>query len=218
MQSGTAPEALKDPETLVASIMDLFSAGSDTTATTIGWVLQALAKYPKIQERLRSEILRVVGSKGIPEPSDLAKMPYLHAVVFEAMRFRSLVPIGVEHCTTQDITIGGYRVPANSTVFVNQKAIHEDPRYWKDVTSFNPDNFLTADGEIHVPQQFMPFGWGSRVCIGQPLAKMELLVFLTRILQGLKISPVPSKPVTLESVGDIVLRPADLELLFEPFQ
>merc|ERR1712137_716263 len=125
MQSGSAPAPLKDPETLSASIMDLFSAGSDTTANTIRWILQALAKFPEMQEKVHSEILAAVGPTGIPEPSDLAKMPYLNAVMFEAMRFRSLVPIGVEHCTTEDITIGGYRVPINSTVFVNQKAVHE---------------------------------------------------------------------------------------------
>lgn len=203
-------------DTLTSSILDLFGAGADTTANTLRWALKYLAQYPAVQEAAFEEIMAQVGRDAVPDHTRLGKMPYLSATIFEVMRARTLFPVGVEHCTIEDVTVGGYRLPKDTPVFVNQQAIHEDPRYWKDAKNFNVANFLDENGDLSVPQQFMPFGFGNRICLGQPLAKMELFVFLTRILQKMRVSFPEGEPVNMEAEGDVLQRPTKQDLIFTP--
>jgi len=142
-------------------------------------------------------------------------MPFFNAFMQEVLRDSSIVPQGVEHCTTQRVKLGKYILEPNTTVTLNQYHIHHDPRYWRYPDEFNPHNFLDEAGNFKCPQQFMPFGYGSRVCIGQNLAKVELFVFLTRIIQTYKIC---GQDVDMSAWGDFLRRPTDQQLVLEPRQ
>mmetsp|Transcript_4152 Transcript_4152/g.11707 ORF Transcript_4152/g.11707 Transcript_4152/m.11707 type:complete len:396 (+) Transcript_4152:715-1902(+) len=200
---------------LVSSIMDLYFAGIETTSMTINWATKYLAKYPDMQDRIYAEIVKQIGAHGEPTFKDLAKMPFFNAFMQEVLRDSSIVPQGVEHCTTQRVKLGKYILEPNTTVTLNQYHIHHDPRYWRYPDEFNPHNFLDEAGNFKCPQQFMPFGYGSRVCIGQNLAKVELFVFLTRIIQTYKIC---GQDVDMSAWGDFLRRPTDQQLVLEPRQ
>lgn len=204
---------LSDPAVLASSILDLLFAGIETTSMTMTWTSMYLAMHPELQERIYEEIVKKVGATAAPEFSDLSRLPLLNAFLHEVMRVSSIAPLGVEHCTTEPVTIGGFRVGKGTTVALHQMAIHHDPRLWKhDPAVFNPDNFLDDEGGFKCPPHFLAFGFGNRVCIGQNLAKTELLTFMTRILQRFRLSAPEELDFTCW--GDFLRRPRDQNLQF----
>jgi len=206
---------LRDHTVLTYTIIDLFGAGADTTANTIRWALKYLCQYPKIQDRVYEDIVKQVGKTELPNSGDINSMPYFNAFLHEVLRKSSLVSLGVEHCTTESIKVDKYTLPKETTVFVNQKSIHEDTRYWKDALNFSPSNFLDGEGNFKKPTQFMPFGWGRRACLGELLAKMEKFLVMTRILQKFSIS-FPEGDINMNSRGDIMNKATAQKMIFTP--
>eukprot|EP00951_Prasinocladus_malaysianus_P035232 scaffold361568_cov41-Prasinocladus_malaysianus.AAC.1 len=204
---------LQRMDVLVGSIMDLFFAGIETTSMTINWAMKYLAAYPELQEKLYQEIRDKVGSKDEPDSAIIGQLHLLQAFVHEVLRHSSIAPQGVEHCTTDPAKIGPYRVPAGTTVVLDLYNIHRDPRYWKSPAAFDATNFLDDSGKFKCPQQFMAFGFGNRICIGQQLAKAELYAYLIRIMQNFSISASGDKGVDLSPWGDFLRRPTDSALI-----
>lgn len=204
-------------DVLSGSILDLFFAGIETTSMTLAWAVKFLAKYPSMQERLYAEIAETLGPNGAPEAGkQISKMPFFNAFLHEVMRTSSIAPQGVEHCTTESVKIGPYTVGPNTPVVLNQYGIHHDPALWKNPSAFDPSNFLDEDGAFKCPQHFLAFGFGNRVCIGQNLAKVEMFVFLARILQKFRVcAPEGTDEVDMSSWGDFLRRPVEQELVLE---
>eukprot|EP00873_Tetraselmis_striata_P005930 jgi/Tetstr1/426194/TSEL_016519.t1 len=212
-ETGKPNPYLADTQVLTASILDLFFAGIETTSMSLTWMSMFLAEQPEMQERVHAEIVDKLGENGAPEYGDISAMPVLNAFLHETMRMSSLVPLGVEHCTVEPVTVGGFRLAAGTTVTLNQIGIHRDPRYWKHPHEFNPENFLDAEGAFRCPPYFLAFGFGNRVCIGQNLAKTELFVFMTRVLQRFRISAPAGAKLDLSAWGDFLRRPRDQALV-----
>ena len=205
-------------DVLSGSILDLFFAGIETTSMTLVWAVKFLAKYPAMQERVHAEIAETLGPNGAPESGkQISKMPFFNAFLHEVMRASSIAPQGVEHCTTETAKVGPYTVGPNTTVVLNNYGIHHDPALWKNPSEFDPaSNFLDADGAFRCPQHFLAFGFGNRVCIGQNLAKVEMFVYLARILQKFKINaPNGADEVNMDPWGDFLRRPVAQELVLE---
>lgn len=181
------PDSTFSPENLQASIADLFIAGTDTTSTTLRWGLLYMITYPDIQVRCQQEIEQVVGWDRLPAWDDRLQMPYVEATINEILRFGNIIPAGVFREVTKDTTFRGYHLTKGTSVISNLTSLLFDPSVWKDPHHFNPQNFLNAQGQFEKPESMIPFSAGQRVCPGEQLARMELFMFFTSLLQNLDI-------------------------------
>ncbi|XP_064630214.1 cytochrome P450 2C42-like [Lineus longissimus] len=164
-------------------VHDIFLAGSETTSSTLLWILFLLAEFPDVQSKVQEEIDEVVGLSRLPGTADKPKMPYSEAVMYECMRFATTVPLGVPHRAMCDTSLGGYDIPKDTIVMINHHALHRDPKEWKYPNDFNPSNFLNENGELLKPRSFLPFGSGKRACLGEAIARPEVFMIYTALLQ-----------------------------------
>ncbi|XP_072346070.1 cytochrome P450 2C3-like isoform X3 [Scyliorhinus torazame] len=175
---------------LLWTIMNLFLAGTETTSTTLQSAIRILAKYPHIQEKIHSEIDEVVGSCRRPTVEDRVKMPYTDAVIHEVQRYIDLVPMSLPHTVTRDVEFRGYLIPKGTCVVPLLSSVLKATSQWETPEAFNPNHFLCENGHFKKSESFMAFSAGKRICPGESLARMELFLFLTTLLQSFVFNPV----------------------------
>ena len=163
---------------------DLFGAGIETTATTIRWAVLYLLKYEDIKIKLQSDIDNKIPDNRFPCLEDKAKLPYVEAFIMEVQRCASVVPLAIPHAvTSDDVVFHGYRIPKDTPVLFNLDSVLKDPGIFENPLQFNPERFIDADGNVFRPKEFIPFGIGRRICLGEAVAKMELFLFLTAMIK-----------------------------------
>nr|XP_057905489.1 cytochrome P450 2K1-like [Doryrhamphus excisus] len=177
-------------ENLVYSVIDLFGAGTDTTTNTLRWSLLLMAKYPHIQDRVQEELSRVVGVRQV-QMEDRKNLPYTDAVIHETQRLANTVPMAVNHSTSRDVTFQGYFIEKGTTVLPLLTSVLYDETEWKTPNTFNPSHFLDEEGKFIRRDAFLPFSAGRRACLGEGLARMELFLFFTHLLQHFRLTPAP---------------------------
>lgn len=181
----------------------LLLAGHETTALTLSWTWYLLSRHPAVEAKLVEEIERVIGSRS-PTAADQADLRYTEAVVQEALRlYPPAYVIGREAVT--DCVIGGYPVPARTTLFMSPWVLQRDSRYFERPEEFIPDRWI--DGlEQRLPKfVYHPFGGGPRLCIGKSFAMMESVLLLATIARHFQLSWLETHPVT--PFPTITLRP-----------
>ncbi|CAO2202176.1 unnamed protein product [Urochloa humidicola] len=167
-------------------LFDVFTAGSDTVAITVEWAMAELLRNPSTMARLRAEIDGALGGKEAVEEADAARLPYLQAVVKEAMRLHPVAPLMLPHLAVEDgVEICGHAVPKGSTVIFNVWAIMRDPAAWERPDEFVPERFLDAGVDFRGKNfEFIPFGSGRRVCPGIPMAERVVPLILASLLHA----------------------------------
>ncbi|XP_050411812.1 steroid 17-alpha-hydroxylase/17,20 lyase isoform X2 [Patella vulgata] len=185
---------------ITLTLFDVFLAGNDTSRQTLYWAVLLIAAHPDIQTKIQQEVDSVCGRERYPCMADRENLSYTDAVLHEVMRLGTVAPLGVPRNTSCDTTIAGYDVPEGTTVFINQWAIMNDPDNWQDVDKFKPERFLDEDGKMAPkPENWLPFGAGRRVCLGEPLAKSELHLIIASLCQRVHISLEPGVPVNIKA-------------------
>ena len=175
--------ALLSEDYFVNTIKDMFIAGYETTSTTMKWVIAFLVNYPKYQEDVQRQLDEVVGDRN-PSLNDRPNLALIQATIIETLRVGNVAPLALPHVTLTDTTMCGYRVPKDTIVFPDTESVHLDPKCWDDPTVFNPYRHIDENGNLITNQgNFFPFGAGRRFCAGEPLAKVELFLFVSRMLQ-----------------------------------
>ncbi|XP_063397375.1 cytochrome P450 2J2-like [Mytilus trossulus] len=180
-------------ENLKYVILDLFSGGTETTSSTIGWAVLCLVNHLEIQEKIRAEMLKNVSS-GPPTLSDRNTLPYCEAVIHEVMRMEPILPMSISHTTSEDTVVNGYRIPKGAIVVPNLYSVMHDEKVFPDSHKFDPRRFLDSNGKFHAPEKFLPFSLGKRVCPGEALARNELFLFFTSLVWNFKILPPDGQP------------------------
>lgn len=209
--------AAKDPETgrpmddeqIVDNMLTFLAAGHETTAKALTWTLYLLSRAPDWQERIREEVRQVVG-ENVVSGEHLERLVVTRQVVKEGMRLYPPAAI-MSRIVTKTTTVGTETLSPGTVLVFPIYAIHRNRRLWRDPDAFDPTRFAPdAEKKLH-RAQFMPFGFGPRLCIGMAFAMMEAQAFLATLLRGARFRwdgshvPVPVSRVTLRAKGGMPL-------------
>ncbi|MFA5955872.1 cytochrome P450 [Hyphomicrobium sp.] len=211
----------KDPDTgepmademIADNLATFLFAGHETTAKALTWTLYVLARAPEWQDRLREEIFATVGS-GQLDATAIAKLPITSRVLKEVMRLYPPAPV-MTRVTAEDMEIGGKQLPKPTLIVIPIFAVHRHTALWQDPNRFDPDRFLPENEARYPRTQFMPFGYGQRVCIGSSFAILEAMAILATLLRSVRFewdgrhAPEPVSRVTLRPKGGmpLIVRP-----------
>lgn len=210
LETLVADGSLSDAE-IRDQVATLIGAGYDTTSASLAWMLIRATLVPGLWDRLRAEADGVLGSPtdivAPPDASTLAQLGLANRVMRETVR---LHPAGVlsPREAAVDVTVGGYLIPKGTLILWSAHLAGRNTTAWPDPLRFDPDRFIDLDDEQRALADiaWVPFGGGSRNCIGFALAQMELTLIVARLAQRLDLTPVsPEIPVP---VGMVVNRPS----------
>ncbi|KAK3123613.1 hypothetical protein QOZ80_8AG0633580 [Eleusine coracana subsp. coracana] len=175
-------------DNVTSILFDVFTAGSDTIAITVEWAMAELLRNPSIMAKARAEIKGVLGDKETIEEPDAGSLPYLQAVVKEAMRLHPVPPIMLPYKAVEDgVEVSGYAAPQGATVIFNVWAIMRDPVAWEKPDEFMPERFLDRAAQVDFRGkhfEFIPFGSGRRMCPGLPMAERVVPFILASLLHA----------------------------------
>ena len=183
-------------------VITLLLAGHETTANALTWTWYLLAKHPEAARRVRAEVSEVLGDRP-PAFEDLARLPYTTAVIQESMRLYPPIWIVERHALADD-SIGGFDIPAGSTVAYSPYVSHRHPDFWPSPEEFDPDRFGPAQSAQRPPYAYLPFGGGQRLCIGSHFALLEAQVIVALVARAYRLDLLPGFPV--EPLPGITLR------------
>lgn len=190
---------LMSDETVKVEILQLLVAGNETSTTAATWTLYQLAKHPEHINKIREEIQRVCGDKPI-DYTTLHSLEYLTRVLDESMRtyppFWMIDREAIHDDAYQDI-----KIPAGTTVIPYIYGAHHNEAFWPNPDAFDPNRFL----EKHHPFSFIPFGGGPRLCIGQNMALMQILLVISTLVRDYNFELIDPKGVGIKSM--MLLRP-----------
>ncbi|KAM7228620.1 hypothetical protein CapIbe_021074 [Capra ibex] len=187
---GKDPEGLFTEANVVACVLDMVMAGTETTAATLQWAALLMGKHPRVQSRVQEELDRALGPARLPRPEDVHALPYTNAVLHEVQRFITLLP-HAPRCTVANTQLGPYLLPKGTPVLALLNSVLLDETQWETPRHFNPGHFLDADGRFVKRPAFLPFSAGRRVCVGESLARSELFLLFAGLLQRYRLLPPP---------------------------
>ncbi|XP_019056802.1 PREDICTED: flavonoid 3'-monooxygenase isoform X5 [Tarenaya hassleriana] len=179
---------LTDTE-IKALLLNMFSAGTDTSSSTVEWTVAELIRHPEIMGRAQQELDSVVGRNRPVSESDLPNLPYLQAVIKENFRLHPPTPLSLPHIASESCEINGYHIPKGSTLLTNIWAIARDPDQWSHPLEFRPDRFLPGGEKAEVDVkgndfELIPFGAGRRICAGLSLGLRMIQLLTATVVHG----------------------------------
>lgn len=175
---------------------NIFFAGSESTAIAVSWTLLLLALHPEWQQRVRSEILDTFDKKMPHSFSDmrkLQKLKVLTMVIQESLRLYGPAIVASREALA-DIKLGEFVIPKGIYMWMLIPSLHRDVENWgPDATEFKPERFANGvSGACKYPQAYIPFGLGSRICLGQNFAMTEMKVVLSLLLYNFSFNVSPN--------------------------
>ncbi|XP_018565944.1 cytochrome P450 4C1-like [Anoplophora glabripennis] len=181
-------------------------AGTDTSSTTLCFLLEMLGLYPEIQQKVYEEVIDVLGEERSVEASDLPRFMYLERVIKETLR---LFPVGafVVRSIGEDINLGTCTLPKGSSALISSLNIHRDPKYWPEPLKFDPDRFLPEEIAKRHPCCYIPFSYGPRNCIGNRYAMMSLKTIAATTVRKYRMFTGYKSVEDIEMMVKVIVKP-----------
>ncbi|XP_048253326.1 cytochrome P450 2D27-like [Haliotis rufescens] len=200
-QIGSTITGSPDLENVAMTIADLFLAGTETTATIIRWTLAYFLHNPDVQEKCFREIQENIGQSRRPSMKDKTNLPYVEATIMEVLRRADIGPLSLPHTVPHDVQFRGYTFPKGVNVMLMLDSVLQDPDVWDGSHNFRPGRFLDETGKIVKKEESsFPSLWVRRVCLVESMARMELFLFLTTMIQRFKFVPVVGQMPYLDGI------------------
>ncbi|KAF7003362.1 hypothetical protein CFC21_018682 [Triticum aestivum] len=206
-----------------AIIVDLFTAGTETTSSTVEWIMSELMRNPMVMAKTQAEVRQTLDNKS-PEDHEghMDKLEYTKMVIKEGMRLHPVVPLLLPRVCRETCNIGGFKVSKGSRIMVNAWAIARSPENWNDANEFRPERFEDNTVDYNGTQfMYIPFGSGRRMCPGGAFGLAVLEILLARLLYYFDWSlPDGIKPDELDMdmiVGSTTRRRNQLHLVATPY-
>lgn len=167
-------------------MQNLFTAGTDTSSSTVEWAIAELLRNPKVLAQAQQELDSVIGPDRLVTELDLPQLPYIEAIVKETFRLHPSTPLSLPRMASESCEINNYFIPEGSTLLVNVWAIARDPKIWDDPLVFLPERFLSGGEKATIDVrgndfEVIPFGAGRRICAGMSLG-LRMVQLLTATL------------------------------------
>jgi cytochrome P450 len=154
-------------------LLTMLAAGHETTATTMAWAIERLRRHPAILRRLVEEV-------------DAGGSELLQATILELQRHRPVIDLTMRHVAAESMPLGEWVIPKGYNVIVGVSLVHNDEATFPNALTFDPDRFVGTTPDLY---SWVPFGGGTRRCIGAAFANMEMMVVLRTLLRDFEIVP-----------------------------
>jgi len=188
-------------EELRDELLTILFAGHETTATTLAWAFYQIHQQLDVCKKLLQE-LDSLGENS--SPMEIAQLPYLTAVCQETLRMYPVLPILFPRITKSPVKIAGHQFDTETTLMPSIYLVHYREDLYPNAQQFKPERFLKHQ---YSPSEYLPFGGGSRRCLGYPLAQLEMKLVLATVLSKYQLALAEDKPVKLQRRG-FTLAPA----------
>lgn len=187
-----------DMDEVYVNTTELLLSGVDTSSHALCFAMYNLAKNPNAQARLQHEVDTICKGNTCTS-ANLQNMPFLKAVVKESLRMYPVIPINAR-VMQEDTVLNGYVIPKNTCVLLNGYTMGYNEKYFPDPESFKPERWLRSSGDEKHPFAMLPFGFGSRMCVGRRIAEQELFLTLTKMTQSFWMEATGDIETTLRTV------------------
>ncbi|MBO4206255.1 cytochrome P450 [Micromonospora echinofusca] len=198
-----------DDQQLRDEVISILLSSAETTALTMSWACHELSRNPAVSARLRAEVDSILGGQP-PRYEQLPGLEFTRRVVRETLRMYPPTYF-LSRSAATDLQLGGYHIPAGSTVLYSFYSQHRDPVLFRDPDRFDPDRWLPERSADVTPDAYVPFGEGAHRCVGESFALAEAMTTLATIVGQRDLRPVPGS--TVRPVGTVTLMPQGLRML-----
>jgi cytochrome P450 len=191
-------------------LLTMLVAGHETTATALTWAWGLLDRHPDVAAKLHAELDSVLGERA-PTVADLPQLAYTRMVIDETLRLYPPIYI-FSRAVKQADTIGGYSIPAGSSVDISAYVTHRHPEFWPHPERFEPERFTPERVAARHKHAYIPFSTGPRICIGNNFALMEATLALATLARRVRLRltapelPAPEPLLTLRPLGGLRMR------------
>nr|WP_290223629.1 cytochrome P450 [Trichocoleus desertorum] len=187
-------QAMTDEE-IRDELLTILFAGHETTATTLAWAFYQVHRNPQVLEKLLHEL----DSRGDrSSPMELAQLPYLNAICQEALRMYPVLPVIFPRIAKSPVKVAGQEFAAETTFIPSIYLVHYREELYPNAQQFQPERFLERQ---YSPSEYLPFGGGSRRCLGYALAQLEMKLVLATVLSQYQLTLAEDEPVKLQRRG-----------------
>uniref|UniRef100_A0A8C4WJR3 Unspecific monooxygenase n=1 Tax=Gopherus evgoodei TaxID=1825980 RepID=A0A8C4WJR3_9SAUR len=208
---GKAP--LLSNDKIISTVNDIFGAGFDTVATCLFWIFLYLVNNPDIQTKIQEEIDGKIRLRS-PRFEDRKDLHYTEAFISEILRHTSFIPLTIPHHAMKETILNGYLIPQDTCIFVNTYQVNHDETLWENADLFRPERFLNENSELNksLIEKVLVFGMGIRKWLGEDIARNEIFIILTTILQQLKLEKCLQDQLDLTPVYGLSMKPKPYQI------
>ena len=199
-------QSMSDEE-LRDELLTLLFAGHETTASAISWSLYWVERLPEVKAKLRQELATI---SVVNDPLAVTKLEYLTATVRETLRIYPIAVNTFPRVAKQPIKIFDYWLEAGTVLFGSIYLTHRRSDLYPEPNCFKPERFLSRQYSSY---EYLPFGGGSRLCIGYALALLEMKLVLANVLSRFELKRVGNKTVKPTRRGVTLAPPSNMQII-----